>query len=456
MTYSRYGVTFMTAWLLTCNPDVFDLDSFRRDGGQLDNWSVARYRSELSEGDSFVMWLTGPRGGLIARGHITGMPFLSEDAHNADYWQQDPGRRWYVPLVVDDWLETPVPRAQFTADQRFTGTTTLRTLFAANPHRLIDGQWDAFDEAFAKVSTVPNEKTIWHLQPGDTIRRVELHDRYGGSRQGGICKSARTDNVLVFTDPKTGHQHGYFDEWAEDGSFHYTGDGQEGPQTFETLGNRSIRDHVQLGLKLRLFEGSRGIVRYVGEFAVDPASPYSYAQAPETGGGPLRRVIRFHLVPVGSTEQPPSVPIGCGYRPADESVQPAPAQPGTPDAGLTERNLQTHRRLQNDLATAAAARGLDVLSPRATDPDFDLAWRSSGHRLTVCEVKSLREANETRQLRTGVGQLLDYHDRLRERAAEVRAVLWVEYEPSEARWIDLCRRAGITLAWPGKEDDVLA
>ncbi|WP_399942843.1 hypothetical protein ACGH52_26305 [Streptomyces sp. BBFR25] len=446
----------MTAWLLTCNPDVFNLEAFRRDGRPLEAWSVARYRSELSDGDSFVMWLTGPRGGLIGRGHLTGEPFFSEGASNGDYWQQDPGPRWYVPLKVDDWLDTPVARSQFTEDERFTDTTTLRTLFAANPHRLSEVQWEAFDEAFAKASTALPEEEEWHLRPGDMIRRVELHDRYGGSRQGGICKSARTDNVLIFTDPKTGHQHGYFDEWAEDGSFHYTGDGQEGPQTFDSLGNRSIRDHLQLGLKLRLFEGSRGIVRYVGEFAVDPASPYSYAQAPETGGGPLRRVIRFHLVPVGSTEQPPTVPIGCGYRPVDEFVQPAPAQPGTPDAGLTERNLQAHRRLQNELATAAAARGLEVLSPRATDPDFDLAWRSSEKNLTVCEVKSLTEANETRQLRAGVGQLLDYHDRLQGRATKVQAVLWVEYEPSEARWIDLCQRVGITLAWPGREDDVLA
>lgn len=53
---------------------------------------------------------------------------------------------------------------------------------------------------------------------------------------------------------------------------------------------------------------------------------------------------------------------------------------------------------------------------------------------------------------TGLGQVLDYQDQLRERASEVTAVLWVEREPSERRWTDLCQRVGVLLAWPGEED----
>lgn len=295
----------------------------------------------------------------------------------------------------------------------------------------------------------------WLLEPGDTVKRKELHDRYGGSRQGGISKCAKSSNVLIFTDPRTGHQHGYYDEWAEDGTFHYTGEGQTGPQSFASTGNAAIRDHVKLGLALRVFEGSRGTVRYVGQFAVDPADPYSYGEAPGTGGGPLRKVIRFHLVQVGATAPQSAVPVGTDYRTADESVTVAPGQFTPPDPDLAGRNLSAHRRLQNGLADAARARGLEVFSPRVTDPDFDLGWRSTADELTVCEVKSLTAANETRQLRAGLGQLLDYHDRLRERAANVRAVLWVEREPSDSRWVGLCDRVGIVLAWPGREGDVL-
>lgn len=35
------------------------------------------------------------------------------------------------------------------------------------------------------------------------------------------------------------------------------------------------------------------------------------------------------------------------------------------------------------------------------------------------------------------------------RAPGVLAVLWVERKPTERRWIDLCQRVGVILAWPG-------
>ncbi|MFD7546798.1 hypothetical protein ACFV0R_18340 [Streptomyces sp. NPDC059578] len=443
----------MATWLLACNQEMFELDRYRQDGHSLGSWSVGRYRTELAAGDRFVMWVTGPLGGLVGRGRITGVPTQQASAPD-EYWQEDPGTRWYAPLVMDEWLPGAIPRQRFTADARFEEQSPLNTLYAANPHRVTEGQWSAFEEAFADGHVV-DTPPAWHLLPGQTVKRKELHDRYGGSRQGGISKCAKSKNVLLFSDPETGHQHGYFDTWAEDGTFHYTGDGQTGPQTFDSLGNASTRDHAGLGLALRLFEGSRGTVRYVGEFAVDPEQPYSWGEAPETGGGPLRPVIRFHLAPVGRATQPAGVPVGRGYREADESVQPSPARPGPADADLVGRNLKAHRKLQNDLAEAAAARGLEAFSPGVADPDFDLGWRRSTAELTVCEVKSLTPANETRQLRTGIGQLLDYHDRLRDRATSVAAVLWVEREPSDARWVALCDRVGITLAWPGREDDVL-
>ncbi|GGX15822.1 hypothetical protein GCM10010321_32640 [Streptomyces chartreusis] len=71
--------------------------------------------------------------------------------------------------------------------------------------------------------------------------------------------------------------------------------------------------------------------------------------------------------------------------------------------------------------------------------------------MAVCEVKSLTMANEARQLRAGLGQVLDYQDQLRERTLQASAVLWIERALSEGRWIDLCHRVGVILAWPGKE-----
>ncbi|MBS2962090.1 hypothetical protein KGA66_03455 [Actinocrinis puniceicyclus] len=296
----------------------------------------------------------------------------------------------------------------------------------------------------------------WHLAPGDLVRRVELHARYGGSNQNGISPCRESPNILIFTDPRSGHFHGYYDRWAEDGTFRYTGEGQHGDQEF-VRGNRAIRDCIEQGRHLRLFDGAKGEVRYVGEFVLDDVEPFSYGQAPETGNGPMRQVIQFHLVRAERSEPItiPTLPVGGTYQPADESVQPAPALPGIPDPDLIGRNLSAHRRLQNDLAKALDARGRIPLSPLPEDPDFDIAWHDADGTLTVCEVKSLTDASETRQLRMGLGQILDYLDLLAARSTAVRGVLWVERKPSSLRWLELCERAGVALAWPGTEDLII-
>lgn len=294
----------------------------------------------------------------------------------------------------------------------------------------------------------------WHLEPGDTIKRSELHNRYGGSRQGGVSVCRDTANILIFTDPAAGHQHGYYDEWDEGGRFHYTGEGQRGDQKF-IRGNKAIRDHVAGFKHLRLFQGSRGTIRYVGEFVLDPQDPWSHGRAPETGGGPERQVIRFHMVRVGIPVLNPDTPVGIGYRRVDEDVEPEPAR-AAPNRELNKRNLQAHRRLQNQLAEELRSHGIDPLSPSPADPEFDLAWRSGHDTLTVCEIKSLTEANQVSQLRMGLGQLLDYLDQFQQRMDSVAGVLWVERPPADLRWVVLCQRVGVRLAWPGLESEVIA
>jgi hypothetical protein len=134
----------------------------------------------------------------------------------------------------------------------------------------------------------------WSLQPGEQIKRIDLHERFGGRGQGGIGPSAKSPNVFVFTDP-SGERHGYYDGWL-DGCFHYSGEGQRGDQIL-TQGNAAILHHAAEGRALRVFEGARGEVKYVGEFEIDEAEPFYRADAPETNDGPIREVIIFRLWP---------------------------------------------------------------------------------------------------------------------------------------------------------------
>jgi hypothetical protein len=139
------------------------------------------------------------------------------------------------------------------------------------------------------------------LKPGEVIKRTELHERYGGRRQGGISPSKQSPNVFVFTDAARGVLHGYvYDGWRRDGFYHYTGEGQRGDQRM-AQGNRAIRDHQAEGRTLHVFDSSAGVANYMGEFQyVD----HYLGDAPETGEGPIRSVIVFRLQPLNDQTGP--------------------------------------------------------------------------------------------------------------------------------------------------------
>lgn len=300
----------------------------------------------------------------------------------------------------------------------------------------------------------------WDISPGSIVRRVELHDRFGGGRQGGIANSRRSPNVLIFSDPDVGEQHGYQDRWVND-EYHYVGEGQVGDQTMDR-GNGAILRHEADGRALRLFWGVRGMVQYAGEFELSQPEPWYERNAKETGSDRQRKVIVFRLRPLGITVpgtesgrearrivQPRRSALSTPYREANEQLASAPRDPFEVDPVAVDRGLIGHARTQNELADRIEEAGLTPLSPGDADPDFDLAWEVPGGCVVV-EVKSLTGTNQDRQLRLGLGQVLDYRHQLLASRRYVTAVLAVESEPSDNRWIEVCAENGVTLTWPAR------
>ena len=149
------------------------------------------------------------------------------------------------------------------------------------------------------TKNVSSQKLNWTLDPGDAISRVQLHDEYGGTRQGGISSSTTTPTVLLFTVP--GHiVAGYIDRWesSERKVYLYCGMGQDGDQDPLRSGNRAILNHAREGRDLRLFTPNSGRVRYVGRFYLDEAEPYRLDRSPDRLGR-MRTVIQFRLKPFG-------------------------------------------------------------------------------------------------------------------------------------------------------------
>ncbi|WP_219811882.1 hypothetical protein, partial [Parasaccharibacter apium] len=95
-------------------------------------------------------------------------------------------------------------------------------------------------------------------------RRNDIHARFGGQQQGGISTPADAPGIFIFTGHGAGHV-GYQDAFEADGSFRYTGQGQLGDMRMIS-GNRAIRDHVQNGKDLLLFQQTKkgGPVRFEG------------------------------------------------------------------------------------------------------------------------------------------------------------------------------------------------
>lgn len=123
-------------------------------------------------------------------------------------------------------------------------------------------------------------------------RQRDIHDVFGGQRQGGISTPKDAPYIFIFTG-KSGSQHGYEDGWQDEAVFLYTGEGQRGDMAFKG-GNARIRDHDLNGRELLLFEalGKGKPVRFNGRFACQSWDTFRGSDT----DGVERECIRFHLV----------------------------------------------------------------------------------------------------------------------------------------------------------------
>jgi 5-methylcytosine-specific restriction protein A len=129
-------------------------------------------------------------------------------------------------------------------------------------------------------------------------RKRDLHERFGGQRQGGISTPVGHPVIFLITG-ESGSQHGYSDGWATDGAFHYYGEGQTGDMQWKG-GNTAIRDHAKSGKDLLLFQHTAKShpLRFLGQFN---CSGWHYAEAPDRSDA-KRQAIVFELLPEGTPE----------------------------------------------------------------------------------------------------------------------------------------------------------
>lgn len=285
----------------------------------------------------------------------------------------------------------------------------------------------------------------WHLKPGDKIKRKILHQQYGGRIQGGIGPSSLTANVLVFSDPLVAKKHGYIDGWMDDGCYHYTGEGQHGDQEMKS-GNAAILNHKLEGRALRLFHGVRDEVQYLGQFEVNPHTPFYNTDAPETDNGPVRSVIVFRLQRLDAQINPHDVHT---VLPSSAEVRLVPVEEQYIERSFLEPDREPYEaerresKLVQSLCRHLRSKGyavhrLQVLPQGEAKPIFS--------DLYVPKIPLLVEAKGTVErgsIRMALGQLMDY----RRFVHGARCAILL---PSQPRMdiIELTRSAGVELYWP--------
>lgn len=108
------------------------------------------------------------------------------------------------------------------------------------------------------------DSTTWDIQPGEILRRRELHDRFGGNRQSGISTPKTGDNILLFTGNHADWE--YKDGPIGTDRYQYNGEGLFRDQTMDR-GNKAVLEHSENHKALRLFAAKgAGMVEYLGEY----------------------------------------------------------------------------------------------------------------------------------------------------------------------------------------------
>ena len=121
-------------------------------------------------------------------------------------------------------------------------------------------------------------------------RRSEIHGKYKGQQYGGISTPANHPYIFIFTGD-AGSEYGYVDDFDPNGTFKYTGEGQEGDMKM-SKGNLAIRDHRINNKEILLFEyTSQGFVRFLGNCNY----VFHHIEERTDKNGELRDAIIFHL-----------------------------------------------------------------------------------------------------------------------------------------------------------------
>jgi hypothetical protein len=285
------------------------------------------------------------------------------------------------------------------------------------------------------------------LPIGEKIKRREVHERFGGSKQGGICPAPESSSILLFTYPNRGRAHGYRDGWGDDKCYYYSGQGRAGDQVMKQ-NNLAVLTHVQAGRELHLFEEvERTVVRRVGQFILSPDEPFFTIDAPDENGE-IRRMFIFRLLPVGETllQSGPPAPTP---RP-EPSVEDVPiAQHNTERVAINPKNQPRKMELREASLVKSFCAHLEgmghIVTRNKIIPRGEInALYTDLHDRTDNLLVEAKGSVTREAIRMAVGQLFDYRRYINPRP---RLAVLIPDQP-RSDLVDYCAAENIATIWP--------
>lgn len=188
-------------------------------------------------------------------------------------------------------------------DLTFQDILDVRSVGIGTAEKLVPEIQEAINKIHKNPDAHSQKELIWDIPVGATLPRKEVHDRFGGVREGGIAPvNTKSRNIMIFSHPRANAEHGYEpDVWLDDDTFLYCGEGPSGDQEMVRY-NKSILQHAEKDKVLRVFDGTRGEVTYRGAFELDQETPWFMKESIGFDGRP-RKVIMFRMIRIDSTVQ---------------------------------------------------------------------------------------------------------------------------------------------------------
>lgn len=393
----------MTSFVMLWNPQKWDwpaywngrfADQIRETGSYDEPWSTGTRSQGIEPGDRIFLLKTGsPPRGLVASG-VARSPIYS-----AAHW--DESRTDLAPQVQVMWTSAADPGEALPSDVVHAAAPSLPTVLMGGGIKLVDAESTALDQAWTEF--------LSRATSGDQETYIKL--------RGRRVSRASVEQVLL-----------EYDELGQD--------------TFLTKYGFAPSRRYWLRHDAKLYE-SKAVL---GVAAGLRAAMFSGGEKTTS----RLKLLGFSIV--DSTTHPKFLQRP-SFVPRNAKLDVAPPEVGPRDSDAYGIGLKSHRNLENWLADRAHQAGRAPIDPAPDDPRFDLAWETQ-QGLTIVEVKSLTSGNETSQLRTALGQVLEYRQQLGPELV-ARAVIFVEREPSGPHWMDVCAGVGVELYWPARVQEDL-